>query len=426
VRPTSASPGKSTLILVENLSVPFDRRVWQEATSLRSAGWDVAVICPQGRGRDEEPFVVLDGVEIHRYPLVAATGGVKGYAREYALALWRMWRLTRHLGRSRDFAVVHACNPPDLLLLTALSLRRRGAALIFDHHDLVPELYLSRFGRGKDVGYGLTLLAERLAFRLADVVISTNESYRRAALDRGGVAPGDVFVVRSAPELTRFRATEPKPELRRGKRYLLAYVGVMGPQDGVDHALRALAELQRRREDWHAIFVGSGDVFEQMRALCHELELEDVVEFTGRIPNEELLQILSTADIGLSPDPKNPLNDVSTMNKVVEYMAVGLPVVSYDLIEARVSAGESATYADSNRPTAFADAIDQLLDDPERRVRMAELGKARVAEELAWSASEAALLHAYEQALETRGAISSKKHGRCVLPAEASVPREQA
>jgi glycosyltransferase involved in cell wall biosynthesis len=379
------------------------------------------VICPQGKGRDEEPFVVLDGVEIHRYPLVPATGGVRGYAREYALALWRTRKIVRKLARTRDFAVVHACNPPDLLLLTALSLRRRGAAFVFDHHDLVPELYLSRFGRGQDIGYGLTRLVERFAFRLADVVISTNESYRRAAVERGGMAPEDVFVVRSAPDLTRFKGTDPVPELRRGKRHLLAYVGVMGPQDGVDHALRALAELRRRRDDWHAIFVGSGDVFQEMRALCHELELEDVIEFTGRIPNEELLQILSTADIGLSPDPKNPLNDVSTMNKVVEYMAVGLPVVSYDLIEARVSAGESAIYAESNRPIAFAVAIDELLNNPDQRVRMADFGRARVTEELAWKRSEIALLCAYDRALEGRAATNSRTaRGRVRVDASAS------
>jgi glycosyltransferase involved in cell wall biosynthesis len=399
VRPTSASPGKSVLILVENLSVPFDRRVWQEATSLTRAGYEVVVICPQGKGRDEEPFVVLDGVEIHRYPLVPATGGVRGYAREYALALWRTHKIVRKLVRTRDFAVVHACNPPDLLLLTALSLRRRGAAFVFDHHDLVPELYLSRFGRGKDVGYRLTRLVERLAFRLADLVISTNESYRRAAIERGGMAPEDVFVVRSAPDLTRFRATEPKPELRRGKRYLLAYVGVMGPQDGVDHALRALAELRLRRDDWHAIFVGSGDVFEEMRALCHQLQLDEFVEFTGRIPNDDLLQILSTADIGLAPDPKSALNDVSTMNKIVEYMALGLPVVSYDLVEARASAGDAARYARANDIESFADEIDELLDSPEGRERLGTIGVRRSEGDLAWEHSERCLIAAYERVL---------------------------
>jgi glycosyltransferase involved in cell wall biosynthesis len=405
----SASPGDGVLIIVENLSVPFDRRVWQEATSLTQAGYHVAVICPQGVGRDEEPFAVIDGIEIHRYPLRAVTNRLRGYVREYLTAHWHTRRLVRQLGRQRRFAVVQACNPPDFLLLAALTLRRRGAAFVFDHHDLVPELYLSRFERGEDLGYRLTCLVERVAFRLADVVISTNESYRRAALQRGKVAPENVFVVRSAPDLTHFLPVAPVPALRQGKEHLIAYLGVMGPQDGVDHALRALAELRHRRDDWHAIFVGAGDVFEAMRALRTELGLDGYVEFTGRIPNEQLREILSTADVGLAPDPMNPLNDVSTMNKIVEYMALGLPVVSYDLTEARVSAAEAAVYTTCNDPIAFAEGIAELLDDPGRRVEMAELGKRRLAHELGWHHSDAELQRAYARALQRRQEKSSMR-----------------
>jgi glycosyltransferase involved in cell wall biosynthesis len=230
--------GRRALILVENLSVPFDRRVWQECRTLRDAGWEVDVICPRGAKRDTEPEAVIDGVRIHRYPLRAATGGPAGYLKEYGAALWHTARLARKVG---PVDVVHACNPPDLLFLPALRLKRQGARFVFDQHDLVPELYLSRFGRGKDLLYRGVCALERMTYRAADVVLATNESYKDVAVRRGGRRPEDVFVVRSAPDTERFHPVEPEPELRRGKPHLLCYLGVMGPQDGVDYALRALA-----------------------------------------------------------------------------------------------------------------------------------------------------------------------------------------
>jgi len=394
----SASPGRG-LILVENLSVPFDRRVWQEARSLVAAGWEVSVICPRGRRQDTEPYALVDGVEIHRYALEAAGGGAPTYAREYASALFQTARLVRRLTRGRGFDVVHACNPPDALILTSLAARREGAGIIFDHHDLVPELYVSRFGR-KGLLHRATLVAERLAFRVADVVVSTNESYRRVAIGRGRKRPEDVFVVRSAPDLTRFRPLPPDPSLRRSREHLLAYLGVMGPQDGVDHALRALAILKETRTDWHATFIGAGDVFEEMVSLAAELGLGEDVDFTGRIPDEDVIRILCTADVCLSPDPRNPLNDVSTMNKIVEYMALGRPIVSYDLTEARVSAAEAALYAAPDDTRDFARCISVLLDSPAEREAMGEVGRRRVADEISWSHSEAHLLAAYERAVE--------------------------
>jgi glycosyltransferase involved in cell wall biosynthesis len=260
-------PGKRALILVENLSVPFDRRVWQESQTLRDAGWDVHVICPQGTKRDTEPYVELDGVRIHRYPLSAATGGPAGYLKEYGSALWHTFRLARKVEKSfGEIDVVHACNPPDLLYLVARMLKRRGAKFVFDQHDLVPELYLSRFDRGEDLLYRAVCRLERSTYRAADVVIATNESYRQVALSRGGMAPGKVFVVRSAPAVERFRQVPPEPELKRGKHHLLCYLGVMGPQDGVDYALHSLAALrdEQGRTVWHAVFVGAGDTFEEM------------------------------------------------------------------------------------------------------------------------------------------------------------------
>ena len=390
-------PGKA-LILVENLSVPFDRRVWQESTTLRDAGWEVHVICPQGTKRDTEAEAVIDGVHIHRYPLKAATGGPAGYLQEYGSALWHTLRLARKVG---PVDVVHACNPPDLLYLVAKLLKRQGAKFIFDQHDLCPELYLSRFDRGQDLLYRGVCALERATYRAADVVISTNESYKQVARIRGGKRPEDVFVVRSAPVVERFHEVPVEPELKQGKPYLLAYLGVMGPQDGVDYALRALAKLRDEvgRTDWHAVFVGSGDAFEDMVALSAKLGLANQVEFTGRISDEDLVRYLSTADVCLSPDPLNPLNDVSTMNKVMEYMAMSKPIVSFELREARVSAGDAAVYAPANDEAEFAALVSRLLDDPEERVRMGKLGQARVAGPLSWENSAKALIAAYEHAL---------------------------
>ena len=412
------SPGRA-LILVENLSVPFDRRVWQECQALREAGYEVSVICPQGRSQDREAYSVIDGTEIHRYPLVPATGGWTGFLREYGAALWRSWRLARRLGR---FDIVHICNPPDLLFLVALPLKLRGARIIFDQHDLVPELYLSRFERGTDLLYRVVLALERLTYRLADVVIATNGSYRRAALERGRKTPDRVFVVRSAPDLSRFAGGVPDPTLRKGKEHLICYLGVMGPQDGVDYALRSLAALRdMRADDWHAAFVGSGDCFEEMRALSCQLGLEDHVTFTGRIPDEELLSHLSTAAVALAPDPHNPLNNVSTMNKILEYMAVGRPIVSFDLREARVSAGEAARYAKCNDTDAFAADVSALLDDPLERRRRGRVGQKRIAGSLSWEHSKVQLIASYATAmgdsLETR-----VPH----VPSEQLPPREDS
>ncbi|MEQ0563123.1 glycosyltransferase family 4 protein [Amycolatopsis sp. NEAU-NG30] len=392
-------PGKA-LILVENLSVPFDRRVWQESTTLRDAGWEVHVICPQGTKRDTEAEAVVDGVHIHRYPLKAATGGPAGYLQEYGSALWHTLRLARKVG---PVDVVHACNPPDLLYLVAKVLKRQGAKFIFDQHDLCPELYLSRFDRGQDLLYRGVCALERATYRAADVVIATNESYKQVARIRGGKRPEDVFVVRSAPVVERFHEVPAEPELKKGKPYLLAYLGVMGPQDGVDYALRALAKLRDEvgRTDWHAVFVGSGDAFDDMVALSAKLGLANQVEFTGRISDEDLVRYLSTADVCLSPDPLNPLNDVSTMNKVMEYMAMSKPIVSFELREARVSAGDAAVYAPANDESAFAELVSRLLDDPEERVRMGKLGQARVAGPLSWENSAKALLAAYEHAVRS-------------------------
>jgi glycosyltransferase involved in cell wall biosynthesis len=395
----AATPPR-VLILVENLSVPRDKRVWPECLALVEAGFEVVVVCPQGDERDTAPFELLEGVEIHRYPATFANGSTLGYLREYATALWWMSWLALRLGGRRGFDVVHACNPPDLLLLAAVPLKVRGARLIFDQHDLVPELYQCRFQRG-GVLYRLARVAERITFRLADVVISPNESYRRLALRRGAKLPENVFVVRNAPDVSRLHPQDAEPALKRGRRHLLAYVGVMGPQDGLDLAVQALGHLRRLRDDWHAVFVGDGDMLERVRELARRVGIADVVEFTGFLHEADgVRRVLASADVCLAPEPKNPLNDVSTMIKIAEYMAMERPVVAFDLAESRVTAGTAALYAEPNDPSSFARCIDLLLDDPARRAMMGALGRERVENGLSWELSKRSLLDAYARALD--------------------------
>ena len=393
------------LIISENAPVPADRRVWNISRTLAAAGWQVVIACAQGTDRDDAPYERLEGIEIHRYPLRPAASTL-GYAREYGQALWRLRKLVRRLARERRFDVVHACNPPDVLLLAARSLRRQGTRFIFDHHDLVPELYRSRFGRGEDLGYRATLSAERMAYRMADVSLATNGSYARVAVERGDMDPEDVFVVRNGPDLKRFRPVEPDPAWRRGRAHLISYLGIMGPQDGVDHALRALAALRALRDDWHAVFIGDGDALPAMRALAEELDLGDHVEFAGWRGDDDIRLILSSSDVCLAPDPPSPLNDVSTMIKIPEYMALGRAVASYALPESRVSAGDSALYAAPGEPDSLGRCVAELLADPERREQMGALARERVETELSWQHSEGALLAAYARAL-SRPAPSS-------------------
>jgi glycosyltransferase involved in cell wall biosynthesis len=393
--------GRRVLILVENNSVPRDPRVWNESRSLHAAGCEVVVICPVGADDESRPHEQRDGIEIHRFAHRPSSGGVVGYALEYLAASRRIWRLIRRLSADRPFDVVQACNPPDLLLPVARAAGAGGAAFVFDHHDLVPELFESRFGR-RGPEHVVARRLEQSSFHLADVVLSTNESYRTVAVTRGGKEPEDVFVVRNGPDPDVLAPSAPVPELKQGKPFLLAYLGIMGPQDGVDHAVRALRALRELRDDWHAVFAGSGDALPGLRRLAAELDLADVVEFPGRIDAPAIADLLSTADVCLAPEPSSPLNDVSTMMKIGEYMSFARPVVAFDLPESRFTAGDAALYAEPNDERQYADRISELLDDEERRLAMGRLGRSRIEERFSWAHSEQSLLRAYARALEKR------------------------
>ena len=386
---------KKVLMLVENLPSPFDRRVWQEATTLRDAGYVVSIICPTGKGC-ERRFEEIDGIAIWRYSLPLEGAGAAGYAIEYAAALLQSFVLCWRVLLTRGFDVIHACNPPDLFFLIGRFFKLFGKKFVFDHHDLGPELYEAKFGR-RDFLYRLMLRLERWSFRAADASIATNESYRRIAIERGGMAPGRVSVVRSGPSLERFQIRPPHERLKRGRRYLVGYVGVMGRQEGIDYLLRAIRHVVfgMGRSDIHFGLVGGGTSLEAMRSLARELGVADFVTFTGRVPDEEMLAMLNTADVCVNPDVANEMNDKSTMNKIMEYMALGKPIVQFDLAEGRTSALAASLYAKRNDSADLAAKIVELIDDPERRADMGRYGRTRVEKDLEWRHEAPKLLSAY-------------------------------
>ena len=388
------------LIIVQNLPVPFDRRVWLECQALVTAGHEVSVVCPKGEG--DPAYEVIDTVRLYKYRPYAPGGSKIGFINEYAYSFLETARLTLKARRSGRFQVMQACNPPDIFWPLALVLRVIDRTrFVFDHHDLCPELYQSRFPDGPRLPYKVLRAMERRTHRTADHVIATNDSYRAIAIERSGKPSAEVTVVRTGPDPDRLRRGRAYPELRRGRRYLAAYIGVMGPQDGVDLAVRAadivINELQR--DDIAFTLIGSGDCFGDLVALRDALGLAGHVEFTGRASDELVARILSTADVGLSPDPKNPLNDVSTMNKTMEYMAFELPLVAFDLRETRISAGHAAVYVRPDDLRGYAEAIVDLLDDQPRRTTMGKLGRLRIEQELAWAYQERAYLDVYDKLL---------------------------
>ena len=386
------------LIIVQNLPVPFDRRVWLECQALVAVGYQVSVVCP--KGKCDPSHEVIDTVELYKYRPYAPGGSKASFIAEYAYSFLATAWLTLKSRRKGRFAVMQACNPPDIFWPIGLVLRwLDGTKFVFDHHDLCPELFQSRFPDGPKLPYRGLRALERRTHRTADHVIATNDSYRDIAINRSGKAPEDVTVVRTGPNPEKLQRGAPDPELCRGRPYLAAYIGVMGPQDGVDIVVRAadIVVHEMGRGDIAFTLIGSGDCFDELVALRDELKLAGHVEFTGRVPDELVKRILSTADVGLSPDPKNPLNDVSTMNKTMEYMAFELPVVAFDLRETRVSAGDAAVYAKPNDVHEYARAIVALIDDENRRAELGKLGRVRVEEELAWSHQERAYVGVYER-----------------------------
>ncbi|HEY7010224.1 MAG TPA: glycosyltransferase family 4 protein, partial [Jatrophihabitantaceae bacterium] len=395
------------LIIVQNLPVPLDRRVWLECQALIAAGYRVSVICPKGPG--DPARQTIDGVHIYKYAPPPATTGALSYLVEFVYCWLRTAMLSLVVWRAQGFDVVQACNPPDTYWALARLYRLAGKKFVYDQHDLNPEVFRSRFGEPRGpvarAQFAGLLWLERRTYRTADHVIVTNESYRRVAMERGGRTKDDTTVVRSGPNTARMRPVEGSPELKMGRRYLLAYLGIMGPQDGVDVALRVVDRLVHGlgREDVHMVLMGFGDSFDDLVALSKELKIEDYVTFTGRVGPTEIARYLSTADIGISPDPFNPLNDVSTMNKTMEYMSYAVPVVAFDLAETRISGGEAVEYVparavvDAAAIEEFAAAVVRLLDDPELRADMAVAGRRRAESSLDWAPQRSAYVAVFDR-----------------------------
>jgi glycosyltransferase involved in cell wall biosynthesis len=395
---TSRPPlaGRRILIIVENLPVPFDRRVWNEARTLRDAGAQVAVISPTGKGF-EAHHEEIEGIQVYRHNLPLDAKSARGYLLEYGSALFHEMRLALKIARRHGFDTIHACNPPDLIFLVALPFKLFGKRFIFDHHDINPELYEAKFGR-RDFFWRLMVRLERWTFRLADVVISTNQSYRQIAMERGGVAPEDIFVVRSGPALERLATPAPNSAWRNGRRHMVGYVGVIGDQEGVDLLLDAARILVHERDqDVQFVIVGGGPALGGLREMAMQLGLDDHVTFTDRAPDEVLFEVLSTADVCVNPDRVNPMNDKSTMNKILEYMAFSRPIVQFDVVEGRYSAAEASLYARPNDTVDLADRILEVLADPERAAEMGKTGRSRIETSLSWNHQIDALIAAYQR-----------------------------
>ncbi len=390
---------KRVLIIVENQAVPFDRRVWREARSLRENGYEVTVLCPRRKG-SSKGYEVIDGIRVYRHPSPAEGSTPMGYLWEYSCALfWEFW-YTSWIYLRHGFDVIQGCNPPDDIFLVALPFKLLGVKYIFDHHDANPELYVSKYGK-RGALYRILVALEKLTYRFSDVVIATNMSYKELAVRRGGVAPENVFVVRNGPNMEAFKSVTPNPARKNGNNYLIGYVGNMNVQDGLDILLDIAQHVKSsgRREVLFTC-VGGGTELNKLKKMIEDKGLLDTVHFTGRISDEELLEILSTADVCVNPDRPSEMNDISTMIKIMEYMALGKPIVQFDSKEGRFSAQEASLYAGKDDGVAdFAAKIIWLLDRPEERKKMGEFGRKRIEESLAWEYSVPKLLAAYREAL---------------------------
>ncbi len=398
----STSQRPHALLVVENETVPHDRRVWNQARSAQRNGYDVTVICPQGR-KKQPRRETIEGVDIVRFSMPFGGPRKIDFVLEYGWALFNCFQLSARVWRKQRFDLIHVANPPDLFFPLQWVFGRMGAAFVFDQHDLGPETYQSKFDEEQ-----LTPMAkllgrmEALSYKAADSVIVTNESYRERALGRGRMADDDVFIVRNSPDLELFKPRTPKPELKAGYEHMVVFVGTMGYQDGVHVLLEAAKHVRdtRGRTDVLFVLMGTGDTYDALLEQHEALGLGEGVRFTGFIPDDDMIDYLSSADVGAAPDDDNPLNNISTMIKTMDYMAMGLPVVSFDLVESKFSAGPAAVYASTHSPEAFGDAIIELCDDDARRAQMGRAGRERIEGPLSWAQSEKQLMASYDRARE--------------------------
>lgn len=392
---------RKILIIVENLPVPFDTRVWQEATTLVSNGYTVSVISPKGKGysRDEE---IIDGVNIFRYDLPSEGNGFLGYVKEYGSSLWNEYKLAKKVYKKIGFEIIQGCNPPDNIYMVANRFKKYGVKYVFDHHDLCPELFYAKFKK-----YGLLyksqLWLEKKTYDNCEFAFVTNESYKKIAIERGKMDPKKVFVLRSGPNLKRLKIQPPKNEIKRGKKFMIGYIGVIGQQEGIEYLLEAIKYLKEslKRNDIFCGIVGGGPHLEALKKQTKEMGLDDIVEFTGRVSDQVLLDYLNTADVCVNPDEYNEMNDKSTMNKVLEYMALGKPIVQFDLTEGKYSAGEASLYATRNNSKDLADKINILLLNEDQRKEMSQIGRKRILEKFSWEKTSITIIRGYDEIYKT-------------------------
>lgn len=416
----AGDPPGAVLIIVENLPVPADRRVWPEATALRQAGYTVSVICPKGRGYDKA-YEQIDGVHIYRHPRGVEGSGAVTYLLEYTVALFWQFVLSLKVAHRHGFDVLQACNPPDLTFLIAIFYKFFfGKKFLFDQHDPSPELYEVKFGR-RDFLYRLLLLFERWTFRAADGVLATNPTLKQQAMERGGMPPDRVWIVRSVPDVRRFSQVKPDLSVRRTFRYLVGYVGVIAEQDGVDFLVKAMEHIVKRmhRTDIACLIIGDGPEAGPVRTLTGELGIADNVEFAGYISGDPLPAMLAACDIGVVPDPPNACNVVMSMIKVFEYMALGLPFVLFDLAQARSDAGDAGLVVTEPTPRALGEGIVALLEDEAGRERMRNCGRERAFGEFQWEVEKRSLLAAYARLVPRRARAHARKAG---TPANTNAP----
>ena len=387
--------GKHILIVIENLPAPFDRRVWQEATTLQEYGAQISIICPKMKGYTQS-FETIEGINIYRHYLPAEGSGPLGYLREYSTALFFELLLAWRIFCRKKFHVIHGCNPPDLIFIIALFFKPFGVKYVFDHHDINPELYVAKYHK-KGFFYQLMILFEKLTFKAANFSIATNESYKEIAIRRGGMSPDRVQVVRSGPSLQRLRLINPVPKYKNGKKYLIGYLGVIGEQEGIDLLLESIKILSERRSDFSVAICGGGTSLESLKILSENMGLKDYVTFYGRVSDQQLLEVLNTADVCVNPDTPTEMNNLSTMNKIMEYMALKKPIVQFDLKEGKFSAQEASLYVKGADLKGFAESISYLLDNKDIRDEMSEFGYNRVINELSWDYEKSKLKSIYSK-----------------------------
>jgi len=388
---------KHILIIVENLPVPFDRRVWQEANTLKDNGAEVSIICPKMKGF-KAPYEVINGIEIYRHPAPFEAQGALGYFMEYSIALFWEFCLSWKIYFKKRFQVIHGCNPPDLIFLVAIWFKILGVKFVFDHHDINPELFIAKFNR-KGFFHWLVLFLEKLTFRNADYCISTNESYKEIAMRRGNVPADRIQVVRSGPNLARLKLKPPDKQFLKGKKYLVGYVGIIGEQESIDLLLQSAKHIVSVRQDIQFAIIGEGTSLNKMKLLTTELRLDGFIDFYGRVSDDLLTAILNSADVCVNPDKVNEMNNLSTMNKIMEYMALKKPIVQFDLKEGRFTAQEASLYAENGSIVDFADKIMQLIDNQELRTRMGEFAFKRIINELSWEYESVKLVKFYKMVL---------------------------